>query len=194
MDVELEVTESAIDKIFSVIQSEDMIPEQTLFRLRVTGQNGTEFEYQMGLDEKKNEVEHRLDSFFNLEKFDMVIDESSLGKVNGAIIDYKMDLNNEGFVITNPNVPKLSELEQRIATHSDNTVNPQIASHGGKVDVIRVDGDVLLIEMKGGCQGCSSSGVTLQYGVEQQILSNFPEITRIDDITVHEDGENPYYS
>ena len=27
MDVELEVTESAIDKIFSVIQSEDMIPE-----------------------------------------------------------------------------------------------------------------------------------------------------------------------
>ena len=53
MDVELEVTESAIDKIFSVIQSEDMIPEQTLFRLRVTGQNGTEFEYQMGLDEKK---------------------------------------------------------------------------------------------------------------------------------------------
>ena len=194
MDVELEVTESAIDKIFSVIQSEDMIPEQTLFRLRVTGQNGTEFEYQMGLDEKKNEVEHRLDSFFNLEKFDMVIDESSLGKVNGAIIDYKMDLNNEGFVITNPNVPKLSELEQRIATHLDNTVNPQIASHGGKVDVIRVDGDVLLIEMKGGCQGCSSSGVTLQYGVEQQILSNFPEITRIDDITVHEDGENPYYS
>ena len=194
MDVELEVTESAIDKIFSVIQSEDMIPEQTLFRLRVTGQNGTEFEYQMGLDEKKNEIEHRLDSFFNLEKFDMVIDENSLGKVNGAIIDYKMDLNNEGFVITNPNVPKLSELEQRIATHLDNTVNPQIASHGGKGDVIRVDGDVLLIEMKGGCQGCSSSGVTLQYGVEQQILSNFPEITRIDDITVHEDGENPYYS
>ena len=193
-DIELEVTDSAIAKIFSVIESEDMVPEQTLFRLRVSGQNATEFEYQMGLDVKKDEIQHRFDSFFNLEKFDMVIDENSLKKVNGAIIDYKEDLNAEGFVITNPNVPEVSEIEQRIAEHLDSTINPQIASHGGKIDVVRVDGSVLLIEMKGGCQGCSSSGTTLQYGVEKQILSQFPEITRIDDITEHEEGENPYYT
>ena len=193
-DIELEVTDSAIAKIFSVIESEDMVPEQTLFRLRVSGQNATEFEYQMGLDVKKDEIQHRFDSFFNLEKFDMVIDENSLKKVNGAIIDYKEDLNAEGFVITNPNVPEVSEIEQRITEHLDSTINPQIASHGGKIDVVRVDGSVLLIEMKGGCQGCSSSGTTLQYGVEKQILSQFPEITRIDDITEHEEGENPYYT
>ena len=131
---------------------------------------------------------------FDLEKFDMVIDENSLQKVNGAIIDYKEDLNNEGFVITNPNVPEISEIEQKIASHLDSTINPQIASHGGKIDVIRVENGVLYIEMKGGCQGCSSSGTTLQYGVEQQILSQFPEITRVDDITAHEEGENPYYA
>ena len=193
-DIELEVTDSAIAKIFSVIKSENMVPEQTLFRLRVSGQNATEFEYQMGLDVKKDEIQHRFDSFFNLEKFDMVIDENSLKKVNGAIIDYKEDLNAEGFVITNPNVPEVSEIEQRITEHLDSTINPQIASHGGKIDVVRVDGSVLLIEMKGGCQGCSSSGTTLQYGVEKQILSQFPEITRIDDITEHEEGENPYYT
>ena len=193
-DIELEVTDSAIAKIFSVIESEDMVPEQTLFRLRVSGQNATEFEYQMGLDVKKDEIQHRFDSFFNLEKFDMVIDENSLKKVNGAIIDYKEDLNAEGFVITNPNVPEVSEIEQRITEHLDSTINQQIASHGGKIDVVRVDGSVLLIEMKGGCQGCSSSGTTLQYGVEKQILSQFPEITRIDDITEHEEGENPYYT
>ena len=96
-------------------------------------------------------------------------------------------------MIDNPNKPKASEIEQRITSHLDATINPQIAAHGGKIDVIRVDGDVLLIEMKGGCQGCSSSGTTLQYGVEQQILSQFPEITRIDDITNHDEGENPYY-
>ena len=194
MDIELEVTDSAITKIFSVIETENMIPNDTLFRLRVTGQNSTEFEYQMGLDTRKNELEHRFDSFFDLEKFDMVIDENSLQKVNGAIIDYKEDLNNEGFVITNPNVPEISEIEQRIASHLDATINPQIASHGGKIDVIRVENGVLYIEMKGGCQGCSSSGTTLQYGVEQQILSQFPEITRVDDITAHEEGENPYYA
>jgi len=193
-DMELEVTDRAIEKIFNVIESENMIPKDTLFRLRVSGQSSKEFEYQMGLDVRKNEIEHKFDSFFNLEKFDMVIDENSLKKINGAIIDYKTELNNEGFVITNPNVPTLGELEQRISDHLDATINPQIASHGGKIDVIRVDNDVLLIEMKGGCQGCSSSGTTLQYGVEQQILSEFPEITRIDDITEHEEGENPYYT
>ena len=193
-DIELEVTETAIAKIFIVFESENMIPKDTLFRLKVTGQNSTEFDYQMGLDIRKNEIEHRYDNFFNLEKFDMVIDENSLEKVNGATIDYKTDLNNEGFVITNPNVPEISEIEQRITKHLDSTINPMIASHGGKIDVIRVEASVLYIEMKGGCQGCSSSGTTLQYGVEQQILAEFPEITRIDDITEHEEGENPYYT
>ena len=43
MDIELEVTESAIAKIFSVIESEEMIPENTLFRLRVSGQNSSDY-------------------------------------------------------------------------------------------------------------------------------------------------------
>ena len=55
-DIELEVTETAIAKIFSVIESENMIPKDTLFRLKVTGQNSTEFDYQMGLDIRKNEI------------------------------------------------------------------------------------------------------------------------------------------
>ena len=193
MEIELEVTDSAINKISSVMESEDMPLDKALFRLKVIGQNSTEFEYQMGLEFREEEYT-TAQSFFNLDKFDMIIDEKSLNSLNGSVIDYKEDLNAEGFVITNPNVPKLSELEQRIASHLDATINPQIASHGGRIDVIRVDGSILLIEMKGGCQGCSSSGTTLQYGVEQQILSQFPEITRIDDITAHEEGENPYYS
>ena len=193
MEIELEVTDSAINKISSVMESEDMPLDKALFRLKVIGQNSTEFEYQMGLEFREEEYTTP-QSFFNLDKFDMIIDEKSLNSLNGSVIDYKEDLNAEGFVITNPNAPKFSELEQRIASHLDATINPQIASHGGKIDVIRVDGSILLIEMKGGGQGCSSSGTTLQYGVEQQILSQFPEITRIDDITAHEEGENPYYS
>ena len=193
MGIELEVTDSAINKISSVMESEDMPLDKALFRLKVIGQNSTEFEYQMGLEFREEEYT-TAQSFFNLDKFDMIIDEKSLNSLNGSVIDYKEDLNAEGFVITNPNVPKLSELEQRIASHLDATINTQIAYHGGRIDVIRVDGSILLIEMKGGCQGCSSSGTTLQYGVEQQILSQFPEITRIDDITEHEKGENPYYS
>ena len=193
-DIELEVTETAIAKIFSVIESENMIPKDTLFRLKVTGQNSTEFDYQMGLDIRKNEIEHRYDNFFNLEKFDMVIDENSLEKVNGATIDYKTDLNNEGFVITNPNVPEITEIEQRITAHLDSTINPMIASHGGKIDVIRVEASVLYIEMKGGCQGCASSALTLTQGVENLVFDQYSEVYEVKDMTDHESGENPYYT
>ena len=192
-DVELTVTDRAIDKIKGVIESEDMPLDKSLFRLRVSGQNSNEFEYQMGLEFREDEYKTS-EFFFNLNTFDMIIDEKSLILLDGAVVDYIVELNNEGFKIDNPNAPTMSDLEQKISDHLDATINPQIASHGGRINVIRVDGDVLLIEMKGGCQGCSSSGTTLQYGVEQQILSQFPEISRIDDITEHEEGENPYYS
>ena len=194
MDYELEVTDNAISKVFGIINSDDdYSPETTLFRVVVRGKTGDSYEYGMGLEFKKDDYDTS-EFFFDLEKFKMIIDEESLIVLDGATIDYKEDLNAEGFMINNPNKPQMSEIEQRITEHLDATINPQIASHGGKIDVIRVDGSTLLIEMKGGCQGCSSSGTTLQYGVEQQILSQFPEITRIDDVTSHEDGENPYYS
>ena len=190
---ELEVTDSAIAKISSVIESEEMPFDKTLFRLKIAGQNSTEFEYQMGLEFREDEYTTS-EFFFNLDKFDMIIDEKSLNSLNGSTIDYKIELNTEGFVIDNPNVPQISEIEQKISDLLDSTVNPQIASHGGRVEVVRVEGEVLYITMHGGCQGCSSSKYTLQYGVEQQIFSQFPEITRIDDLTEHEEGENPYYS
>ena len=190
---ELEVTDSAIAKISSVIESEEMPLDKTLFRLKISGQNSTEFEYQMGLEFREDEYT-TAQSFFNLDKFDMIIDEKSLNFLNGSTIDYKTELNSEGFVIDNPNVPQLSEIVQKITALLDSTVNPQIASHGGRVEVVRVEGEVLYITMHGGCQGCSSSKYTLQYGVEQQIFSQFPEITRIDDLTEHEEGENPYYT
>ena len=190
---ELEVTDSAIAKISSVIESEEMPLDKTLFRLKISGQNSTEFEYQMGLEFREDEYT-TAQSFFNLDTFDMIIDEKSLNFLNGSTIDYKTELNNEGFVIDNPNVPQRSEIEQKITALLDSTVNPQIASHGGKIEVVRVEAGVLYITMHGGCQGCSSSKYTLQYGVEQQIFSQFPEITRIDDLTEHEEGENPYYT
>ena len=193
MEYELEVTDNAINKVFGIMDNDDEYsPETTLFRVVVRGKSEGSYDYGMGLEFKKDDYDTS-EFFFDLEKFKMIVDEESLIMLDGATIDYKEDLNAEGFMINNPNKPQMSEIEQRITDHLDATVNPQIASHGGKIDVIRVDGSTLLIEMKGGCQGCSSSSTTLQYGVEQQIKAKFPEIKRIDDITNHDEGENPYY-
>ncbi len=73
-------------------------------------------------------------------------------------------------------------------------INPQIASHGGYVDLDRVHKGVVYLKMGGGCQGCSAASMTLQLGIERTIYSNVPEVNDIVDVTNHEAGSNPYYT
>ncbi len=193
MDYDLEVTDKAIEKVFGIIESDDdYSPDTTLFRILVKGKTATDYEYGIGLEFKKEDYDTS-EFFFDLEKFEMIVDERSLMLLNGATIDYKEDLNVQGFDIINPNKPEASDLEEKIMELIDATINPQIASHGGRIEVVGIDAGVLYIEMHGGCQGCSASQYTLQHGVEQQIMSQFPEIKRIHDTTNHDAGENPYY-
>ena len=189
----IEVTEKAIEKISGIIESDDdYSAETTLFRIQVTGKTATDYKYGIGLEFRKDDYA-TTESFFDLEKFSMIVDERSLRVLDGATVDYKEDLNVQGFDIINPNKPEASDLEERIMELIDSTVNPQIASHGGNIQVVGIDADTLYIEMLGGCQGCSASQYTLQTAVDQQIKSHFPEIKQIVDTTNHEEGENPYY-
>jgi hypothetical protein len=46
-------------------------------------------------------------------------------------------------------------------------INPQLASHGGKVAVQEVSAEgVVLLRFGGGCQGCGMADVTLKQGVK----------------------------
>ncbi len=74
----------------------------------------------------------------------------------------------------------------------DEQVRPSLAAHGGNVEIIDLDNDKLFVKLHGGCQGCSSSKVTLKDGIEQLIKKNFPMITEVIDLTDHMAGENPY--
>jgi Fe-S cluster biogenesis protein NfuA len=74
----------------------------------------------------------------------------------------------------------------------DDKIRPALAQHGGNVEVVDVDNDVLFVKLVGGCQGCSSSKATLKGGIEQVVKKNFPNIIDIVDLTDHDSGENPY--
>ena len=43
----------------------------------------------------------------------------------------------------------------------DEHINPQVASHGGHIDLVDVRGDTAYIRMGGGCVGCGMANVTL---------------------------------
>lgn len=72
-------------------------------------------------------------------------------------------------------------------------INPALASHGGYVQLVKVEGHDVYVEMGGGCQGCSSAKATMQHGVENAIRRVAPQVRKIIDATDHASGENPFF-
>jgi len=89
-------------------------------------------------------------------------------------------------------LPSEKELREKIETLMEAEINPYIASHGGKIEIVDIKGTVVYVHMSGGCQGCASASITLRQGLEKLIFGNIPEVTEIVDVTDHSAGRNPY--
>ena len=72
------------------------------------------------------------------------------------------------------------DLTTRIGRALDE-VRPYLASHGGDVEVLDVDGaaGVVVIRLLGSCDGCPSSSVTLKLAVEDAISAAAPEVAHV---------------
>jgi IscR-regulated protein YhgI len=84
-------------------------------------------------------------------------------------------------------------LYERVARLFDEQVNPMVARHGGRVELIDVQDAVVMLRMGGGCQGCGMADVTLRQGIEGMLAQNIPEVRGVVDITDHAQGANPYF-
>ncbi len=93
-----------------------------------------------------------------------------------------------------------SALDERIAWFLDDSVNPAIAAHGGRVRVDAVDAvepgsATVRLRFEGGCQGCTLSEVTLRQGVEPLLRERFgAEVAAVVDVTDHRAGPAPYFT
>jgi Fe-S cluster biogenesis protein NfuA len=72
-------------------------------------------------------------------------------------------------------------------------INPAVAQHGGRIDLLDVEDGVVVIRMMGGCQGCGMANRTLREGVESSLKRAVPGFRGVRDITDHASGTNPYY-
>lgn len=91
-------------------------------------------------------------------------------------------------------IPPASEIREKIQHLLDTEINPAVAMHGGYIRLIDVQGNVVYIQMSGGCQGCGMADVTLKQGIEAMIREVVPEVGEILDVTDHAAGRNPYYT
>ena len=75
----------------------------------------------------------------------------------------------------------------------ESEINPQLASHKGRVALDSIDADgVVYLRFGGGCHGCGMADVTLKQGIEKQMMARFPEVTAVRDATDHSTGSAPY--
>lgn len=125
------------------------------------------------------------------------IDPPSASALAGASVDFvdKGGLRGAGFAFDNPQERAGFDdpLERRLQALLDDEINPGIAAHGGVIELVEVKEGIAYLHMGGGCQGCGSAAATLAQGVEVRVRELFPEITGVVDITVHSQGQNPYY-
>ena len=142
----------------------------------------------------------------------VVVPAGSVDRLRGARLEWSED-GDGGLVLVNPNTPTPEErspgvppevlaagisgpLAQRVVSVIEQLVNPSIASHGGRADLLALDdaAGVAYLRLSGGCQGCAMSQMTLKQGIETTLLEEVSELTRVIDVTDHGGGENPFYS
>lgn len=88
---------------------------------------------------------------------------------------------------------ELEALKDRVRQVLDDEINPAVASHGGYIQLLDIQGATAYVHMGGGCQGCGMASVTLKQGVETMLTQAVPEIKKVLDTTDHAAGKNPFY-
>jgi Fe/S biogenesis protein NfuA len=200
----LTITPAARATVLEVLANEDGADTLALW-LEISGTNANAYSYDMYFqalaDATTNDVVQADD------QIPVVIPGSSVARLQGASLDFVVDEAGEGgLVIVNPNTPPaptlagldstldLSDpLAQRIVAVLEEQVNPSIASHGGRADLVAVESGSVYLRLSGGCQGCGMAKATLSQGIEVILRESVPEIVDIFDVTDHADGTNPFY-
>jgi Fe/S biogenesis protein NfuA len=183
-------TDAARQKLLEVIEAQDLHGRGAV-RLEIQGRGPGGFEYAMSLEEDGQADAD--DTVLSAGEFKVFVRTDIVPQLQGARVDYVDQLMGGGFRIDNPNPVWTDPVAQAIQQLIDESINPNVARHGGHVDLIDVQDHIVYVRLGGGCQGCGMVDVTLRQGIEALIKEEFPEIVRVVDTTDHAGGSNPYY-
>ncbi len=175
--------------------------------LEVRGVQHAQFVYDLYFQARGDAADD--DTLVVDDELTIVVPKSSVDRLRGARLEWNAE-GEGGLVLVNPNSPEPDELGvpedvmaagldgplgTRVRAVLEEMVNPSIAAHGGRSDLVAIDegGGVAYLRLSGGCQGCAMSRMTLSQGIETALREEVPEITRVVDVTDHAVGANPYY-
>jgi len=202
----LSVTDAALARLLE-LRAAETDPESLGLWVEVNGTSGDAYTYDMYFQAAK---EAAPDDWTGVQSgLTIVVPTDSVAKLVGSVLDLDRDLLAGGMSIRNPNLPPAppqaspamtgpppdlsGDVAQRVIQVLDRQINPSIAAHGGRADLVAVEDDAAYLRLSGGCAGCGMAAVTLSEGIEVAIKESVPEIVKIVDVTDHAAGTNPYY-
>ena len=167
------LTDQARTKVLEVREGETD-PELLALWVEVSGERDGAYTYTMEL--RPVSIASESDLVQNHDDLTVVIENSSIEKIVGATLDFGP----AGMVMQNPNHPEPAPafterpeadlsgpVAQMIIAVLEEEINPAIASHGGRADLVAVEEDVAYLRLSGGCQGCGMAAATLSQGRRQ---------------------------
>ena len=198
----LSITDEARAKILEV-RAGETDPDTLALFVQVDGQSDGAYTYAMELRPLAEATD--ADVVQRHDDLSVVLLADSVDALRGATLDF----GGTGMVMQNPNKPAPPSVEPPWTSEADTEltgvvartviavleeqINPAIAAHGGRADLVAVEESVAYLVLSGGCQGCGLAAVTLSQGIEVAILEAVPEIQQIVDVTDHASGVNPYF-
>lgn len=204
----LSLTDEARNVVLGALANEAQGEGLALF-VEVTGTRGAGYSYDLYFSDRADAPE---DAAIGRDgDVTIVIPARSVDRLRGSRLEFASD--GGGLVLVNPNVPSPEEMSPGVpaeilalgldgpmatfaASVLEQSVNPAIASHGGRADLVALDEEkkVAYIKLSGGCQGCAMSRMTLSQGIETSLREAIPELEGVIDVTDHASGENPFYA
>jgi Fe/S biogenesis protein NfuA len=195
----LQVTADA-EELLVEARAAESEPDRLALFLEVNGQSDGVYTYDMWFEAIADASPR--DARVELRTMSVIVAAQSIDLIRGATLD----VGDDGLVMVNPNTPApppgyrpapvsdlTSPIELAVLEILDSQINPQIAMHGGRADLVAVEDGTAFLRLSGGCQGCGMAAVTLSQGISVAIQEALPEIVEIVDVTAHEDGANPYF-
>lgn len=195
-------TPAAQQQLLQVLGREGGIAT-TALRLSVKNPGAGAPQYDMALEQIAS-LEPG-DTLIEAGGFKVVVARASLPEVDGATVDFVNDPLQPGFRVDPPRleVPAgavgsgldgSDPLADQVRVLLEQHINPGIASHGGRAELVGIKDDVVYLALGGGCQGCAMASVTLKQGIEQVIRQALPQVRGVVDATDHAHGANPFYT
>lgn len=197
----LSVTDEAREKVIGFRgQAED--PERQAMWVEITGTSPSGYTYDMYL--KPLDEAGPYDAIEHHEGLAVVVPEESFDVVRGTTIAWSDDLMDGGLRLDDLPTPSPAmgsappadlsgDVAQRVIRVLEAQINPSIAAHGGRADLVAVEDGSAYLRLSGGCQGCGMASVTLSQGIEVALRDSVPEVTKVIDVTDHASGTNPYF-